>query len=326
MSINNRSSLQRPSRHRIQEMRVNIEVFDSDRMSDLALIYNEEAAQVPLSDPVTPERFAEASRFRKDEGTPRKVTAQTILAATEDGQPVGFAHLATGRFPGPELRGDQEPGDTGAIRYFAYPRSHRAVGQALLDATEEYFRSQNAGRILAFSNTTGYLFRRFSFGEVSDRRTHIVALFGMNGYETARGEVFLGSKDYVVKEPVPGEGTFDIDVRRFAEKPFLDGIVVTVRHGSEEVGLCEAHSHGKWGASTESNETLVVGPLDVEEPYQGKGWGRYLLLKTLQEARNIGYRHTVISTDWRNYRAQLFYSNYGYDALDTAYSFVKVLS
>jgi len=39
--------------------------------------------------------------------------------------------------------------------------------------------------------------------------------------------------------------------------------------------------------------------------------------------RKIGYKNTVISNDWRNYRALLFYANYGYRLADTNYEFVK---
>ena len=56
---------------------------------------------------------------------------------------------------------------------------------------------------------------------------------------------------------------------------------------------------------------------------QGRGWGRYLLTRTLWEARRLGYRHTAISTCKRNYRAQLFYTNYGYRVTDTVYGFIK---
>ena len=45
----------------------------------------------------------------------------------------------------------------------------------------------------------------------------------------------------------------------------------------------------------------------------------------LKEARELGYRHTVTSTQQHNHRAQLFYTNEGYLVTDTAYSLLREL-
>ena len=50
-----------------------------------------------------------------------------------------------------------------------------------------------------------------------------------------------------------------------------------------------------------------------------QGLGRYLLQRALREMHGAGYRHAAISTHWRNYRAFLFYSNYGYRVVDWTY-------
>ena len=46
-------------------------------------------------------------------------------------------------------------------------------------------------------------------------------------------------------------------------------------------------------------------------------------MRTLHEAQRLGYTRTAISTSKNNYRAQLFYTNYGYRVTDTVYNFVK---
>ena len=44
------------------------------------------------------------------------------------------------------------------------------------------------------------------------------------------------------------------------------------------------------------------------------------------ELHGIGYRHAAISTDLRNYRAALFYGNYGYRVVDYTYGWNKELT
>ena len=287
-------------------------------------LYNAHASLVPLSDPVSPKRFLDARHFRCDSGSPPRASEQAVLAAIENGNPVGFIHIATGRFPGPELRGDEEEGETGAIRFLTYPPGRRDAGQPLLKAAEAYLLEHKVGRLLAFSNTTGYLFRRFAFGEISDRCPHILALLGINGYAVARGEIFLESRNYKVDLPELPDAETRAEIKHTKEPGSCrSGVTVVATRGADLIGECITHSHGKWGSSIESNETLVVGPLDVEEGYQGEGWGRCLMLTAMAEGNKLGYKHAVISTDWHNYRAQLFYTNYGYTALDTAYAFTK---
>jgi predicted N-acetyltransferase YhbS len=301
-----------------------IDEIPLDQIDVLTDLYNAHAFNVPLSDPVSRDRFVDAEQFRCDSGSPPRASEQAVLAAFETGRPIGFIHVAIGRFPGPELRGDQEEGETGAIRFLTYPPGRRDAGQSLLKAAETYLLERKVGRLLAFSNTTGYLFRRFAFGEVSDRCPHILGLMGINGYTVARGEIFLESRNYESESPEPPDTETQITTTRTeVPGPCRSGVTVVATRGADLVGECITHSHGKWGASTESNETLIVGPLDVEEGYQGEGWGRYLMLTAMAEAAKLGYKHAVISTDWHNYRAQLFYTNYGYAALDTAYAFTK---
>ena len=64
----------------------------------------------------------------------------------------------------------------------------------------------------------------------------------------------------------------------------------------------------------------------MDEPLQGRGLGRYLLQRAMKEMHAKGYRHAAISTWWRNYRAFLFYSNYGFRAADWTYAFRRELN
>ena len=90
-----------------------------------------------------------------------------------------------------------------------------------------------------------------------------------------------------------------------------------------EVGVCESVSGGEFSSHPDAQDWLHTIGLDIEDPYQGQGIGRYLLQYSLQEMHKVGYRHATISTDWENYRAFLFYSNCGYRAVDWTYELEK---
>ncbi|MYF98780.1 GNAT family N-acetyltransferase [Candidatus Poribacteria bacterium] len=65
--------------------------------------------------------------------------------------------------------------------------------------------------------------------------------------------------------------------------------------------------------------------LGIEDDFQGKGFGKFLLQYSLQEMQKAGYRHASISTSLDNYRAILFYSNVGYKVVDWTYEYQKTI-
>ena len=85
------------------------------------------------------------------------------------------------------------------------------------------------------------------------------------------------------------------------------------------MGVCECVSCGEFSHADGAQDWVFTEWLGVEAEFQGKGLGRYLLQRALQEMHGAGYRHAAISTHWRNYRAFLFYSNYGYRVVDWTY-------
>ncbi|MBT4499385.1 MAG: GNAT family N-acetyltransferase [Gemmatimonadetes bacterium] len=301
-----------------------VEQLPPERVGELAAVYNDHVADVPLSEAVSVERFAEIWAWRSDRSAQLE-TEQAIYAAGEKGGHVGFAHVALGRFPGPELRGDQQPGPTGVIRLITYPPGRRDAGQALLEAAEARLMGQGASRILAFLNN-GYLFQRFAYGELPDTCGHLVALLGMNGYRVARGEVFMRYANFVTEETILPDSRADLSVAHIPQTTGTrDSIRIVVRERGELIGICEGHSLGLWGSSDRSHATAVLGPMDVEDAFQGRGWGRFLADAMLGEARELGYRHTATSTQQENHRAQLFYTNMGYRVTDVAHSWLKDL-
>lgn len=299
-----------------------IEQIPPERVGELTAVYNDYVADVPLSEAVSVERFVDVWAWRDDRSA-QLDTEQAIYAAKEEGCHVGFAHVALGRFPGPELRGDQQPGPTGVIRFITYPPGRREAGQALLETAQTHLIEQGASRILAFLNN-GYLFQRFAYGELPDTCGHLVALLGMNGYRVARGEVFMRYADFVTEKTLLPDPRADLSVERIAQATGTrDSIRIVVKKGADLIGVCEGHSLGLWGHSDRSHATIALGPMDVEEAFQGRGWGRFLANTMLEEASQLGYRHTTTSTQEENHRAQLFYTNTGYKVTDVAHSWLK---
>jgi GNAT superfamily N-acetyltransferase len=63
----------------------------------------------------------------------------------------------------------------------------------------------------------------------------------------------------------------------------------------------------------------------IADEWQGRGLGKYLLAEGLRQMRARGARHAMVNTDWDNYRAALFYSNFGYSFCDRTFAFGKDL-
>ena len=103
----------------------------------------------------------------------------------------------------------------------------------------------------------------------------------------------------------------------------LPDIVVRARAGDVDIGECECKSAGSYAMSADAQRVFYVDWLGVEGSFQGKGWGKHLLTRALSEARNVGYRHAVIATDWRNYRALSLYANHGFSVASYAYDYAK---
>jgi ribosomal protein S18 acetylase RimI-like enzyme len=152
---------------------------------------------------------------------------------------------------------------------------------------------------------------------------HLYALFCVNGYEINEGEIFTEELGYSATEPVPLDNDADIVVRRESGRGVLPGLVVRALRGGKEIGICDSGSAGDCCRASEVQDYFFIHWLGVAKEEQGKGWGRYLLQRTRWEMKKIGYKNAIVSTDWKNYRALLFYTNYGYRVTDTVYGFVK---
>ena len=137
--------------------------------------------------------------------------------------------------------------------------------------------------------------------------------------------------DFQVSEPVLPEESVKIKVNPVAGEGELPNIMMCAYspRAIREDGLfgeCYSFSLGHLQRSERAQDQLYINWLGVHKKFQNRGWGRYLLIRTLWEAQKIGYKHSLLSTGEKNHRALLFYTNYGYRVLHSSYTFVKSLS
>ena len=301
--------------------------WDVADAGDLAHVYNEQLARIPHCYPVSPEEFEIGIRYRKDADEPyEELHSEKIIVIEQNGKIIGFADVAV-----IESGEDGQKENKGLIRFLTYQPGYRAVGQVILEESERYLRDLGISHISAFRITYddddfSYRFYQLGFGLVSDKVGHVYALFRMNGYEISsaeQGEIFLDQPEYSVDEPVPPDNKVEIVVKQQAGRGLLPGLTVRAFRGESEIGICKSLSVGKYCQASEAQDWVFIKWLGVEEAERGKGWGSYLLQRNLWEARKVSYKNTVISTDIINYRAQLFYTNYGYRVVNTGYGFGK---
>ena len=231
---------------------------------------------------------------------------------------VAFIHVGIGQI------GDNRELSVGVIRFLGYERGARSAGQAVLERAEAYLKTYDVAHIFAFSQDCRYRFYHFENACLSDGLDHVQALLGFNGYRRCSGEVFLDWTNYSVT-PTPSRlpVTFSIDLKQGRGQ--FPNCVVYARLDGEEIGECESVSGGEFSSHPDAQDWLHTVGLDIEDAFQGKGLGRYLLQYALQEMYKIGYRHAAISTHWENYRAFLFYSNCGYRVGDWTYELQKAI-
>ena len=288
--------------------------YEPGMAPELTSVYNELTCGVPHCYPVRVEDFASAVAPAAEGGSSQKLLhSEAAFVGRAGGSILGFIHVAVQR---PEEDGEREEG---IIRFFAYERGHRSVGQDLLVAAEEYLRERGLCRITAFEQDYRYPFYHFDHAYLSDRLDPVEAVLGFNGYRRVDGEVFLDGLDYDPLEPAPADVDAEISLTWEQGRGTRPGLIVRAHRGEKEIGICACVSCGEFSRADEVQDWFFTPWLEVLDEMQGKGLGRYLLQRARQEMHRVGYRHAGISTSWENFRALLFYSNYGYRVVDWTY-------
>ncbi len=294
--------------------------YEPDMSPELTSAYNDIIRGVPHCYPVNSEDFASALSVTAGNGqSHERLHSEAAFVAGNGGAPLGFIHIAI-EHPKEACETEQ-----GIIRFFWYERGHRQVGQALLNSAEEYFRQREIGHITAFPQRYRYSFYYLRHAYLSEYLDQVHALLGFNGYQPVKGEVFLDWPDYGQIVTSPADVPADISLQWQEGRGKRPGLVVLAHRGETEVGVCESVSCGDFSRADEAQDWLFTTWLGISEQFQGKRLGLHLLRRALQEMHGIGYRHAAISTDWRNFRAFLFYSNCGYHVVDWTYALGRKL-
>ncbi len=297
---------------------MNIEYSDVEGSNDLVQVYNDQFKDTPYFYHITPEEFADGIRNRINQKGETNLNSEKIIIGKQDGEVLGFAHVSVGKA---NQFGKEKEG--GFIHFLTYQVGYRQIGQAILTECEKYLSSFNVPQIWAFLHASNYRFYHLGFGHISDKIVHVYSLFGMNGYKIDVGEVFMNYPRYEVSEPILPNDRIEIIVTMKEGRGLFPDLHVQALYDNSEIGECCSVSLGEFYRAKEAQYSFFTEWLGIEEKYQGKGLGRYLLQKTLCEMRKAGYENAIISTNIINYRAQLFYSNFGYKVTDTGYALVK---
>ncbi|MBC7234381.1 MAG: GNAT family N-acetyltransferase [Chloroflexi bacterium] len=317
---------------RRSEAQIEIQCYEPTFIQELHAVYQEAVARVPHCYPVDRERFVAAlpaPSQAADDANGNGLRDERVLLARESGQVVGFLHLGVREpMPAPEeLERNRPLRAAGAIRFFWYRRGHRAAGQALLDAAELFLAEHELSihQMEAFHYDYTYPFYHVEHAFLSDRLDHVHALLGFNGYHRCSSELVLDWPDYSI--PDPGRPAVNVELSRKWTKGSgaRPGLVLTAHLRDRQVGVCVCVSLYEVARVVEADDWVYTRWLGIEEDYQGRGLGRFLLLSALRDLHTVGYRHATICTFGDNYRAFLLYSNLGYHVIDWTYAFRKKL-
>ncbi len=297
-----------------------LESYDIDDAPNLAGFYNSQIADLPYRYSVSEEEFEWGIRHQRYKDAPYDdLHSERIIVGTENGEVRGFVHVGVA-----DEERDGEIRPVGVIRFMVYEPGYRPQGQALLDASEACFADLDLTRISALHGDYLYRFWHMEHG-FTTLLGHVTGLMSVNGYDVAGGEIFMAWPDFEVVEPAAPSLGSTVQAKEIPRRGDLPGLHLGLWRNDSRFGACDAYCVGHYQPAPEAQDQFFVVWLGIREAEQGKGWGRYLLQRMLWEMKHKGYRHAFISTDHRNYRALVFYTNMGFQAVDISYEYAKTL-
>jgi GNAT superfamily N-acetyltransferase len=293
-------------------------IYDPSMLDRITALYNRSVGNVPHCYPVLPEEFATelpvalGGRAKRD-----LMKSETLLVAQQRGSPLGFIHAG--------VVSREDLGDTGVIRFFCYEPGNRAAGRALLTGAEKHIVERGMNKIHAYPQEFRYRFYHFEHAYLSMKLGSVEGLLGMAGYERRSGEIFMDYPEYPPLEPSPARIPVGVSLEWKEGRGKRPGLRIHAHFEGRHVGICCSVSAGEFSSREEAQDWFCTEWLGINDEFQGKGLGRHVLQRALLELHRVGYRHASLSTDWHNYRALLFYTNYGYQVVDRTYSWKKDL-
>jgi len=301
-------------------MTVRIQPYaNSDLHAVHALYHDVVVGRVPHCWEVAPDTLSEVlSSPLGQECEDAVLVEQVVLIGHERGDIRGFVHAGV-------HKSKSASEDCGVIRFLCYSRHSWIVGDALLSAAHQWLEDRDVKRVATTPRQWRYPFYGFANCHLSDHLDHVQSLLRANGYRKTGGEVFLDWPDMEPEAPP----TPKIDVELQWGEPCFPGCKPRLRldavYGGESIGACVLRSGSDFSDSQEAADFAYGNGLWVIEPFRGRGLGRFLLTRTLIEARARGYRHGAISTGSENERAFELYAHCGFHVVDWTYEFSRDL-
>ncbi len=293
--------------------------YTPEFLEPLTQFYNDLTINVPHCYPIKKEELAHAliSVTGQSENTDDGLKSETAFVAMQNGVVQAFIHIGHHRYGKNKVL-------EGVVRFFGYARGARLAGQTVLEKAEEYLKTFNVPQIIAFSSYK-YHFYHLRCANLSITLDHVYALLGHNGYSPRYCTVFLDWKNYSVT-PTPPKMPVTLSVNWEEGRGQRPNCIVRAYQKGEKVGICNSVCGGDFSSHADAQDWVYTEWLGVEDRFQEKGLGKYLLFYSLQEMRKIGYRHASLNTECCEYLPILFYSNCGYRVVDWTYDFVKKIS
>lgn len=211
-----------------------IVAYQPDNLRGLTVLYNNLIKSVPHCYPIEPAELAGAFAGKCGyESCGEDLTQEQVFVALKR-EVTGFVHVGEGSTTEEDDRRPQ-----GVIRFLAYPRGRREVGQALLARAEEWLRLRDLQSVLVYREEYRYPFYHFAHAAISNHLEHIQALLLLNGYEVCGGEIFLDWPD-MDPDPLSEIAGLDIDleIKQEAGQGRLPDFRSKAHLGGEEIGEC----------------------------------------------------------------------------------------
>jgi GNAT superfamily N-acetyltransferase len=304
---------------------VEIVTYGMDMSVDVTALFNRELAGVPFCWEAKPDKLSHSlDGYELSESVKSgddRLRNERVIVVLDAGRPVGFAIV------GVELPTKQSPRERGIISFLLYERGSRKAGQTLLDGVHRYLRECVTGEVVAFPQSFRFTPYHIKAAYLSEHLDHVQALLAVNGYARDCGEVYLAGDTLPEDDVEAGNRLAGIDTKIMWENGGgeLPNLTMKAFLGDDDIAECKHYSLGAFSDNPEAEATAFCVWLGVEDQYQGRGLGAYLLNASLIELRKRGFTRMAISTAHNNDRAFVFYANYGYRVVDWTWSYVRRL-
>jgi ribosomal protein S18 acetylase RimI-like enzyme len=280
-----------------------IENWSLDRAPELADCYAAHTSWLGHANPLTPDLFADGITAELNYlfGRRTPLIDEQFFVAIQPDRITGFIHVGIV---------DGEP--TGIIRYLGFQPDDPDTGSALLDEAEAFFAERSVSQVSAFKKGRIYAFTSVD-GGLCDRAEHIHELVKSRGYALDYDTLTMTLDSIPDFEPDHPDDTAKANMHATEpthEKPRVCLVMNTAN--DEEIGMCLSYSLSDAQPVEDLRPMLYINWLVSNKGYRRQGWGQYMLLETLREAKARGYTSCVLGTDLNNQPARTLYEKHGF--------------